>query len=179
MSALDYRAPVNLETERLLMPPLSGRHTGALTEVYAAPDVARHEGGATLDADGTAAQVARFQALWREHGIGQSAPIDKASGAFLGRTGLHPWPQWDEVEPGHVLAQHAEGRGLATDAARAWLDVASREFGQCRLTAVVHPDNARAGRRPRGSVSASTARTEPRPVLLCWSMNSSTAGPAG
>ena len=133
---------MHLETKRLLMAPLSGRHTGALTEVYADPDVARHIGGATLDADGTAAQVARFEAVWREQGFGQSALLDRATGAFLGRAALHPWPQWHEVELGFVLAGHAQGRGLATEAARAWLDVASGELRLHRLTAVIHPDNA-------------------------------------
>ena len=133
---------MHLETERLLMPPLGVEHTEALAGVYADPDVARHIGGAALDAEGTAAQVARFQAVWREHGFGQSALVDRASGAFLGRAGLHPWPQWDEVELGYVLARHAQGRGLATEAARAWLDVALDELGLCRLIAVVHPDNA-------------------------------------
>jgi RimJ/RimL family protein N-acetyltransferase len=81
---------VRLETERLLMPPLGDEHTEALVCVYADPEVARYIGGAALDAEGTAAQVARFQAVWREHGFGQSALIDRASGAFLGRAGLHP-----------------------------------------------------------------------------------------
>jgi len=133
---------VHLETDRLLMPALSGQRTEALTEVHADPDVARYIGGATLDAEGTAAQVTRFQAVWREHGFGQSALIDRTSGALLGRAGLHPWPQWDEVELGYVLARHAQGRGLAIEAARAWLDVAFDELGLRRLTAVVHPDNA-------------------------------------
>ncbi|SDY56769.1 Acetyltransferase (GNAT) domain-containing protein [Geodermatophilus africanus] len=47
-----------------------------------------------------------------------------------------------EVELGYVIARHAQGRGLATEAARAWLDVALDELGLRRLTAVVHPDNA-------------------------------------
>jgi RimJ/RimL family protein N-acetyltransferase len=130
---------VHLETERLLMPPLSGEHTGALAEVYADRDVARYIGGATLDPEGTAAQVARFEVVWREHGFGQSALLDRNTGAFLGRAGLHPWPQWDEVELGYVLARDAQGRGLAAEAARAWLDVAFRELGLRRLTAVIHP----------------------------------------
>ncbi|HYX96159.1 MAG TPA: GNAT family N-acetyltransferase, partial [Geodermatophilus sp.] len=113
-----------LETERLLMPPLSGQHTEALAAVHADPDVARYIGGAALDAAGTAAQVARIEAIWRVHGLGQSALLDRGTGTFLGRAGLHPWPQWDEVEPGFVLARHAQGRGLATEAARAWLHVA-------------------------------------------------------
>ncbi|MGY1762123.1 hypothetical protein ACI79G_11870 [Geodermatophilus sp. SYSU D00779] len=41
---------MHLETERLLMPPLSGQHSEALAEVYADPDVARYTGGATLAA---------------------------------------------------------------------------------------------------------------------------------
>jgi RimJ/RimL family protein N-acetyltransferase len=132
---------VHLKTERLLLPPLSERHSAALAEVYAGPDVARYIGGATLDAEGTAAQVARFEAVRREHGFGRSALLDRETGAFLGRAGLHPWPQWGEVELGYVLARHAQGRGLAAEAARAWLDVAFGELGLPRLTAVIHPDN--------------------------------------
>jgi RimJ/RimL family protein N-acetyltransferase len=75
-------------------------------------------------------------------GFGQSALLDRETGALLGRTGLHPWPQWDEVEFGYVLARHAQGRGLAGEAAQAWLDVASTQLGLDRLTAVIHPDNA-------------------------------------
>ena len=124
------------------MPPLGERHSAALAEVYADPDVARYIGGAALDEQGTAAQITRFEAVWREHGFGQSALIDYASGALLGQAGLHPWPQWDEVELGYVLARHAQGRGLATEAARAWLDVVSGTLALDRLTAVIHPDNA-------------------------------------
>lgn len=124
------------------MPPLSARHTAALAEVYADPDVARYIGGAALDAAGTAAQVDRFRAVWHEHGYGQSALLDRRTGVLLGRAGLHPWPEWDEVELGHVLARHAQGRGLAREAAEAWLDVAFGELGLHRLTAVIHPDNA-------------------------------------
>ena len=142
MTSPGYRPPVHLETARLLMPPLSEQHTSALAEVYADPEVTRYIGGAALDAESTAAQVARFEAVWREYGFGQCALIDRETGALLGRAGLHPWPQWDEVELGYVLARHAQGRGLATEAARAWLDVASETLALDRLTAVIHPDNA-------------------------------------
>jgi hypothetical protein len=54
---------VHLETARLLMPPLSEQHTSALAEVYADPEVTRYIGGAALDAESTAAQVARFEAV--------------------------------------------------------------------------------------------------------------------
>ena len=133
---------MHLETGRLLMPPLSAAHTAALAEVYADPEVARYIGGTALDAAGTAAQVARFETVWREHGYGQSALVDRQTGALLGRAGLHPWPQWGETELGYVLARHAQGRGLAREAAEAWLGVAAGTLGLDRLTAVIHPDNA-------------------------------------
>ena len=74
--------------------------------------------------------------------FGQSALPDRGTGVLLGRAGLHPWPQWDEVELGYVLARHAQGRDLAGEAARACLDVASTQLGLDRLTAVIRPDNA-------------------------------------
>ncbi len=91
------------------MPPLSGQHTEALTEVYADPDVARHIGGATLDADGTATQVVRFEAVWREHGFGQSALLDRATGGFLGRAGR--WsPGWASASTARTSARQCSGR---------------------------------------------------------------------
>lgn len=132
---------MHLETQRLVMPPLSAAHTAALAAIYADPDVARYIGGDTLDAAGTAAQVECFENVWREHGFGQSALIDRASGTLTGRAGLHPWPQWDEVELGYVLARSAQGRGLACEAAAVWMATAFGALGLHRLTAVIHPDN--------------------------------------
>ena len=132
---------MHLETERLLLPPLDHRHTEALAAIYADPEVARYIGGDRLDAAGTATQVARFEEVWREHGYGQSALVDRATGTLIGRAGLHPWPAWDEVELGYVLARHAQGRGYATEAARAWIDAAFGALGLERLIAVIHPDN--------------------------------------
>jgi RimJ/RimL family protein N-acetyltransferase len=132
---------LHLETERLLLPPLGRRHTADLAAIYADPDVARYIGGAGLDAAGTADQVARFEQVWAEHGFGQSALLDRASGILLGRAGLHPWPAWDEVELGYVVARHAQGRGCATEAAQAWIDTAFGVLGLGRLTAVIHPGN--------------------------------------
>jgi hypothetical protein len=135
-------APVHPETERLLMPPLSGRHTGALAEVYADPDVARHIGGATLDADGTAAQVARFEAVWHEPGFGQSALLDRATARSSAGPGCTPGRSGTRSSRASSSPGTRRAGGLATEAARAWPDVASGELGLHRLTAAIHPDNA-------------------------------------
>jgi RimJ/RimL family protein N-acetyltransferase len=131
-----------LATERLLLPPLTRGHTLELVALYSDPDVARYVGGAALTAEATAAQAGRLADEWRDRGYGQSAAIDRATGTFLGRVGLHYWPAWDEVELGYVLAAHAQGRGLAAEAGRAWIDWARTAPGIDSLTAVIDPRNA-------------------------------------
>jgi len=49
---------------------------------------------------------------------------------------------WDELELGWVLARRSQGKGLAQEAARAWLDWAGRARAAPHLTAVIHPDNS-------------------------------------
>jgi hypothetical protein len=178
MSAPDHRAPVHLETERLLMPPVSGRHTGALAEVYADPDVARHIGGATLDADGTAAQVARFEAVWHEPGFGQSALLDRATarssagpGCTPGRSGTRS--SWASSSPGTRRA----GASPRRPRERGWTSrpASSASTASPRSST---PTTQRAGRWSPGWASASTARTSPRPAAGSWSWSTSWFRPA-
>ena len=138
-----YRSTVQLDTQRLLLPPLTGQHTEGLASVYADAEVAKYIGGSTLDAAATAIQVARFQSIWTTLGYGQSAVIVRASDEFIGRVGLHPWPEWNEVEIGWVIARHAQGQGYATEAASSWVRVAFGELALPRLTSVIDPDNYR------------------------------------
>ncbi len=119
---------MEFDTDRLLLPPLGQQHAERLASVYADAEVAKYIGGGTLDAAATAVQVARFQSIWTARGYGQSAVILRTSGEFIGRVGLHPWPEWDEVEIGWVIARHAQGHGYATEAASAWLRMAFDEL---------------------------------------------------
>ena len=131
-----------LATERLLLPPLTREHTPELVALYSDPAVARYIGGAALTPEATAAQAGRLADEWLDRGYGQSAVIERATGAFLGRVGLHYWPDWNEVELGYVLAAPAQGRGLAVEASRAWIDWARTEPDIDFLTTVIDPRNA-------------------------------------
>lgn len=68
--------------------------------------------------------------------------MDKASGRMIGHVGLHYWPNWDEVELGYVLARARQGKGLAREAAQAWVEWACEHLPQEHLIAVIHPANA-------------------------------------
>lgn len=131
-----------LSTDRLLLPPLTPGHTADLVALYADPEVARYVGGDGLTPETIPLQAARFADEWRERGYGQSAVIDRETGGFLGRVGLHYWPGWDEVELGYVLAAHAQHRGIAAEASAAWIAWAKSSLDRDHLIAVIDPRNA-------------------------------------
>jgi RimJ/RimL family protein N-acetyltransferase len=103
------------------------------------PEVARFMGAP--DREWLEGWVAGSDGEWAELGYGRMAILDRASGAFLGRTGLKRWPQFEETEVGWALQPEARGRGVATEAARAVLEWSER-FDLPYVTAMIRPDNA-------------------------------------
>lgn len=132
---------VELETARLRLVPICAENTVDLAAVYSDPDVARYIGADRLTSDETAAQVGRFVDVWDKWGYGQSAVIEKATNKFIGRVGLHPWTDWDEVELGWVIARSHQRKGFATEAAQAWIDWADGHVPDEHLIAVIQPGN--------------------------------------
>jgi len=126
-----------LRTERLDLPPLEATHAA----IYADPAVSAYIGGSRLSLEGTRTQVALFEAIWREHGHGQSAVIERATGRVIGRAGLHYWPD-GMLELGYVIARYAQGKGYAREAGEAWLAWTWANLPNDHITAVIHPDNA-------------------------------------
>ncbi|HYG26591.1 MAG TPA: GNAT family N-acetyltransferase, partial [Caulobacteraceae bacterium] len=82
-----------------------------------------------------------------DHGWGLWAVERKDDAAFLGYVGLarpvQPNPYADEVEVGWRLAQHAWGRGYASEAARASLDYGLGELGLARIVSFTATENER------------------------------------
>ena len=72
---------------------------------------------------------------WAIHGAGMFAIEDKRSGTFVGRVG--PWfpPAWPDFEIGWGIAKEAQGKGYATEAARAAIDWA---FATFEIAQVIH-----------------------------------------
>jgi RimJ/RimL family protein N-acetyltransferase len=144
---MEWRATYEVEphvmrTERLALRACTGADGAFLAQLYADPDVARFVGGDRLTPRAAQQQADKFSSVWDAHGYGQSILLDHVDGRPVGRVGLHPWPEWGELELGWVLARRSQGQGLASEAARAWLDWARRSRVASYLTAVIHPDNA-------------------------------------
>lgn len=130
-----------LRTPRLSLRPLAITHIQALTEIYADPEVARYIGGDRLTPEAIEYQVNGFAEEWIDRGYGQSAVFHRDTGDFLGRIGLHYWPNWDEIELGYILGKSAQGQGFATEGSQAWIEWAKANENIPYIIANIHPDN--------------------------------------
>jgi RimJ/RimL family protein N-acetyltransferase len=133
---------VLIETDRLLMRPLTTSDLDEFVELHAMPEVERTMKGA-FDRPTALARLERNELEWEERGHGLVAILERAGGRFLGRSGLKYWPQFDEIEVGWVLRTEAWGRGFATEAGRACLDWGFRTLEVPYITAMILRDNHR------------------------------------
>jgi RimJ/RimL family protein N-acetyltransferase len=124
----------------------AGRHTDALVEACADPEVMRFLGG-PMTAPLVEEMSVRIAQHWTTFGFGLWAAIDRASEEVAGFTGVcfARWhPEYShEVEFAWRLVRRAWGRGLAGEGARLALDATWRHLHPPRVLAFVHPDNAR------------------------------------
>ena len=130
--------PTELLTPRLRLRPLRAGDLDALHAVYAHPLVARWIG--TLAREETERELrAAIEGPYGFHAV-----EDRATGRFLGDGGLQPFELRDPAEPelGYDLHPDAWGRGLATELATAWVDLALTTLALPALVAVVKPDHA-------------------------------------
>jgi RimJ/RimL family protein N-acetyltransferase len=111
-----------LETERLILRELEATDVDSLAEVLSDP-VAMRFYPAPFDRDGVAAWIGRAQASYVQHGFGLWAVTRRADSRFLGDCGpmLQPVAGILIPEIGYHIVPSEQGRGYATEAARACL----------------------------------------------------------
>ena len=132
------KAPLRVETARLVLSPPTAADVQAIFDRYASdPDVTRfmawprHESLAA-----TEAFVAFCAQVWERAPAGPYLIWSRADGSLLGGSGLEVQNDGEAVT-GYVLAKDAWGKGYATEALSAMVDVASG-IGLERLTACCH-----------------------------------------
>jgi RimJ/RimL family protein N-acetyltransferase len=107
-------------TERLLLRDLEPDDLDALLEVLGDPIAMRYY-PVPFDRDGVAAWIEWARRSYRENGFGLWAVIRRSDGRFLGDCGpmLQPVEDWVIPEVGYHIVPAEQGRGYATEAARA------------------------------------------------------------
>ena len=136
-------APV-IETERLRLRGFTAEDKPDYAALRADPDVVRFlPGGEALVpfAEEIAdSRITAFRQGWSA-GFGVWAVEEKATGRFLGQTGLARLERSSDVEILYALARGGWGRGYAREAARAAVAFGFERVGLPRLTAFVVPEN--------------------------------------
>jgi RimJ/RimL family protein N-acetyltransferase len=132
---------VLLETDRLILRPLTTADLDEVVEMHAMPEVRRTMG--TFERADAEGRLERNEREWDERGYGLVAIVERATGRFLGRSGLKYWPQFDETEVGWVLRPDVWGQGFATEAGQACVDWGLGALSLPYLTAMIVPDNVR------------------------------------
>ena len=130
-----------IETDRLLLRPLTTADLDEVIEMHAMPEVIRTMGA--YDRLAAGARLERNEREWAERGHGLVAIIERATGRFVGRSGLKYWPQFDETEVGWVLRPDSWGHGFATEAGQACVEWGFAALDVPYLTAMIVQDNVR------------------------------------
>ena len=136
-----------IETPRLRLRPVRESDLDALAAHNANPQVARYLGpGKTLNRAESWRQITCFLGHQQMRGYSILAIEDRASGAFIGRTG--PWfaEGWPMVEVGWIVDPQWQGRGIASEAGRASLDWCFANLNVDRVCSLIAPDNAASAR---------------------------------
>lgn len=136
------KAPPRLETARLELVVPTEADVEEVFERYAGdPDVTRYLGWHRHEsvAD-TRAFLAFSQSQWKRWPAGPYLIRDRSTGRLLGGTGLD-YDRDDEASTGYVLAKDAWGRGYATEALEAIVEL-SRGLHLARLYALCHAQHA-------------------------------------
>jgi len=107
---------------------------------------------------------------WVFRGYGFWAVDEKASGAYCGRVGLWNPEGWPEPEIGWTLMAHAEGRGIAHEAALAARGHAYGALGWKTAISLIAPGNARslALAARLGAVREADYRHPTHGILALW-----------
>ena len=135
-----------LETDRLILRPFEEADVVGYTAVLQSPEVRRSlhlpdDVGETLAWN----QMASWRGQWELRGTGQWALEERATGAFVGRAGLHHphMPGWPGVEVGWALHPDHWGKGFAAEAGARSVAYAFEELDLDRVVSVILPENDR------------------------------------
>ena len=137
--------PLPVRTERLVLRYPEPRDAEALFGYYSDPDVALYLLTPPLDRRQAEAEIRRRlpAPAGKERGVNLILVVE-LDGQLAGDVLLMPKePSYSEAEVGWTLDPRFAGRGIATEAARAMIDLAFDHYGVHRVTAQLDARNAR------------------------------------
>lgn len=133
---------IPMETERLILRPFELADVEAAFGWFGDPAVMRFTpSGSDASIEQTEVRLAKYREHQIAHGFSKWIILDRHSKLAIGDSGLFLLSEYGWIDFGFRLAQPYWGKGLASEAASAWLQAAFFELHLKRLTAIVHPEN--------------------------------------
>jgi ribosomal-protein-alanine N-acetyltransferase len=147
-------------TSRLELRPFRPEDAAELHEIFSDPETHTSGEGPFTSLAQTTAWITRRAETEQQHGLLWYAACDGTGGRILGNCGLFAGRTGsDEPEIGYEIRRSCQGRGLATDAARAVLDDALAS-GIGRVWATIRPHNT-ASLRVAAKIGMTPRHTRP------------------
>jgi RimJ/RimL family protein N-acetyltransferase len=148
-----------LETERLIVRGFVPDDVDAVTDLMSDGE-ALAAWGAPLSRDEVLVRIDRNLARYQADGFGRCAIVLRQTGELVGdcglvRTEVEGTP---ELELGWIVRRDLWGRGIATEAARAWCDFAFGALGLDRIVSMISEGNV-ASRRVAEKLGMAVERT--------------------
>lgn len=135
---------MDLETPRLKLEPYDDSHYEGLRIMDSDAGVMRYiTGGIVKTPEETWEGIRRVQARWDKYNFSWWAIREKSSGAIVGAACLQHLANVDgaPLEIGWRLVPEHNGKGYATEAAKAIVNYAAEQVGATYLVAVADPEN--------------------------------------
>lgn len=131
-----------VETERLAFRFFTLDDLPQLIELRSDPEVNKYLGGPERqNAEALAVRIRFYMSCYDSHGFGMCPMIWKETGDVIGGAGLQPLENTNEIEVGYSVIKPFWGKGIATEAARGWMDFGFNEKGLERIVGVTDLDN--------------------------------------
>lgn len=132
---------MEIETDRLRLRHWREDDFEAYAAFYTDEELCRFIGGACSRFEAWR-RLAMVAGHWALRGFGLWAVEERVSRRFVGCVGLQHPAGWPELEVGYWVVREMQGRGYATEAARAARDYAFDTLHAEQVVSYIDPDNA-------------------------------------
>lgn len=138
---MHFEIPQSLDTERLQLRLFRETDWRGMHRHYANPECTRYTLGRCLSEGESWRLTSTLAGHWLLRGYGPYAVEEKASGQLLGGVGLWYPGDFPEREIKWALLPEFQGRGYASEAARAVLAMAREHYPEQPPISFIHCDN--------------------------------------
>jgi RimJ/RimL family protein N-acetyltransferase len=132
-----------IETKRLLIRPFKMEDIAPSYIMNLDADVSRYtgDGGVVSKKEMERRIIENVFGDYEKYGFGRLAVELKGENNFIGFTGLKYLPDMDEVDLGYRFMKEYWGQGIATESAKACVQLGFNKLGLKKIIAMVLPEN--------------------------------------